>query len=520
MLLKMLLFNDLIKFSSDNSQSVASEEAIRLMLEVYKQKDKLVNPFLIHASNVPAFLKKVHARQRSAHFQLMVECGTRSLITQGKHKTIHYAAMDVFYHDTGKVTVFVADHAAGKKYDSYLPSYQELDLPIHFIIAGGTSYQTDAVHCPIFTLQHLLLSAHDSNLHQQLFDISSSSDEKFTKLPWFSLPPEYNLNTQSFALLTQYVEHQKSREQTAPDIESRALKDAKFDEHLSRVLESKNNRTQNKSINRLTLQFAKDAFVALDQMTEDEAIDICYSEKTNIKSMLKLALKVRQTSRPTEKQPLDDSFNNSFFEFIFSNQPLFNLLTLDHFSRGKADGYADLQALLLSPSFLYLVEINRLNPKKLLGKITYSNGVDRKLDLLNLNILMSNIKILNTMVHLLQNKVSIEFSDEAFFDLLFIDHASDLLDIAPVMRLFLSKHINNSHLSGIAFDKLNLKLIDKMTDEQVMGYLNEHINTLDMQSPTSIARPYTPVLFGKTQERGHAGHERTNKITPRGSNNA
>jgi len=521
MLLKMLLFNDLVKFSSLTSQSVASEEAIRLMLEVYKQKDQLINPFLIHESKVPEFLKKVNARKRSAHYQLMVECGTRSLISQEKHKTIHYSAMDIFCHDTGKITVFIADHSAGKKYDSYRPSYQELDLPIHFIVAGGTSYQTDAIHCPIFTLQHLLLSAHDSNLHQQLFDIAASSDEKVTQLPWFSLPPEYNLNTQSFTLLTHYIDHQKSSEETPPDTESRALKDAKFDEHLSRVLESHDHKVKNRSINHLTLQFARDAFVALDQLTETEAIDICYAEKTNIKSMLKLALKIRKMHEAAEEQPLDDELNNSFFEFIFSNQPLFNLLKLENFSTGKINDYATLQALFLSPSFLYLVDIQRLNPKKIFNKITYSNGIERKLDLLNLNILMKNIKVLNTLVHLLQKEVPIRFSDEGFFDLLFIKHASDLLDIEPVMRLYLTDQINNSHLSSIEFDKLNLDLIRKMTDEQAMTYLREHLTSLDMHSPTSIARPYTPFLFGQVQEHeAVTPAEQTNKKNTRGPKNA
>jgi len=162
MLLKGLLFNDLVRFSTDNSEAVPSDESIRLILEVYKQKGKLINPLIIQEANVAEFLKKASTRKRTAHYQLMVEFGTRSLTKQGPHKHMHYSAMDVFCHGTGKMTVFIADHSAGTKYESYLPHYKKLDLPIHFIVAGGTPYQADATHCPIFTLQHLLLSAHDS----------------------------------------------------------------------------------------------------------------------------------------------------------------------------------------------------------------------------------------------------------------------------------------------------------------------------------------------------------------------
>jgi len=244
------------------------------------------------------------------------------------------------------------------------------------------------------------------------------------------------LNIQNFTQLTDYIEHQKFRENALQDVESRLLKDANLDERLSRVLESYDHKIKNKSIDLLTIQFAREAFLTLSELTEDELVDICYAEKINIKSMLKLALKIRHTRKEAGEQFSKNNLNNSLFEFIFSNKPLFNLLE----ENKKTSGHTALKSLYLNPSFLYLVDVHRINPHNIFEKISYLESAERELNLLNLNLLIKNKKILDVVVHALQNKLSIEISNEALFELLFIEH-------------------------------VDIESLCKMTDKQAMNYL-------------------------------------------------
>ena len=220
---QLLIFNDMVVSFTRQSKAVPSEESILLMLQAHA--DKLVNPMFIHEKFIPGLLQKISAKKQKNHYQLFVEVGTRSPLFQGVPEGIHYSAMDVFCDETGSIVVFIADHYQGKDYHSYRDMYATMVLEnIRFVVAGGTSHQTDGKNCPIFTLQHLLLTAHDEALHNVLIAKAAESADRMIQLPWFDLEPIYNASTQSFNQLNAYIDSVKQKEATPPEVESMRLR--------------------------------------------------------------------------------------------------------------------------------------------------------------------------------------------------------------------------------------------------------------------------------------------------------
>ena len=176
MLLKDLLVDDLAMFSNDPSL-VASEESIRLLIDIYQKHNKLINPSLVHMDDVPDLLKRLHKIGKPVHTQLIIESCSRSLIQARDplrdNISVHYTAMDVFCDEEGRLTALLADHYHGKSW-GMSGELQQLDLPLLIVVAGGSIYQADHTHCPIFTLQHLLLSAHDKELHATVQTLANS----------------------------------------------------------------------------------------------------------------------------------------------------------------------------------------------------------------------------------------------------------------------------------------------------------------------------------------------------------
>ena len=179
--IKTLIANDLQRFSQDPNL-VASEEALRFIIHHYHQSGMLSNPKIVPYVDLPSQLNTLHKNKEPSHVQFFIEFNSRSLSSRAVHfkrdiltsetTSIHYAAMDVFCDEQGSITAFIADHYFGKDYRFHGDHdfLKQFKFPIYFIIAGGSYHQTDSSHCPIFTLQHLLLTAHDTALHTVLKD--------------------------------------------------------------------------------------------------------------------------------------------------------------------------------------------------------------------------------------------------------------------------------------------------------------------------------------------------------------
>lgn len=176
MFLLDLLQKDATRFAARDSAFVASEEFIHLMLDAYS--DELRDLTFIKIADVPVFLQKKHDVKIAGHTQLFVEYAERHPLNQKDQDGIHYAAMDVFCDESGKIVVFMADQYKAPNYANYPERYNELfNFPIHFIVAGGSPHQMDGKSCPIFTLRHLLLTAQDTALHQALHALAAKGFE-------------------------------------------------------------------------------------------------------------------------------------------------------------------------------------------------------------------------------------------------------------------------------------------------------------------------------------------------------
>lgn len=181
--IKELIIDDLQRFANDPTL-VASEEAMRFMMHHYHKEGMLSNPKIVPFDDLPNQLRHIHADRGPSHSQFFIEFNTRSLSSRavpfnhntitGESISVHYGAMDVFCDENGTISAFIADHYFGTRYRYHGDHgfLQKFNFPIYFIVAGGSYYQTDSTHCPIFTLQHLLLTAHDTALHQTIKDRS------------------------------------------------------------------------------------------------------------------------------------------------------------------------------------------------------------------------------------------------------------------------------------------------------------------------------------------------------------
>ena len=504
MFLKKLILNDLLRFSSkgSNNTEVASEEAIRLMLYIYQRENKLVNPMLMLSTNVMDFLRQKSNDKIMTHYQLVVESGSRNglhpgdkanthynasasqnQLHQGDHGSVHYTAMDVYCDETGKVTVFFADHHHGKNYYGYkYPSVQP-DFPVHFIAAGSTLYQTDESHCPIFTLQHLLLTAHDDDLRNRLVNMPQSADEIPTKLRWFDLPPHYNLNTQSTSQINNYYNHMERKETKISGVVGsntvrQCLTDAQFFSALSNNLEWCNSRKKfiNAGIQNTTIQYAHDMFSSIHLVTERDLINICYADRYPIfADILMNAINISESSAAgaaTSGHPL--------FDFIFSNQALFKLLS--HKTIATQTGAA-LFALLNNEVILTGIKMGFIDLNALSTKIFTVDGSGQiKINSTNLKIILKNIPVLEILLsEWVENKKPPLLSENTLA-LLLLQNGAELFTIDPIKQLYFSGNISSLQLSKIQMNRLKTLSLANLNQDEVKLALEQ------IGSPASVAR--------------------------------
>ncbi|RMX19124.1 hypothetical protein EAS68_06720 [Legionella jordanis] len=301
-----LIAADLNELAYSGSDYIASEESIRFLVDFYNGRGLLTNAIVIHKdqllaylhekiSNDPGFLKT------EAHYQFFIEVGARSKAQQRTPAAIHYCALDLFISPDSPPFAFVADHY--QKFSGYYAEFAQISekLGIQFLVVGSKDYfQADSVHCPIFTLRHLLLTAHDGHIHNFLKSlVNLQTFPSVVQFDWNSMPPNYVLNSQSFTMLTKYTQSVKDQEGGSLDTPASLLVQHHFDEQISSTLfnDARVNKVRNKSIRYLAAEYAGEAVVALEAQEgyqlESKLIDLCYQTYPLLHSVLRKAFEIQ-----------------------------------------------------------------------------------------------------------------------------------------------------------------------------------------------------------------------------------
>ena len=372
--LSELICDDLSELAHLESDVVVSEEAIRTMVQIDKDKGLLSNHSFVHKDKLQALLNKKMQDETflntPAHYQFFVEVGTRSKVEQGAPATIHYCPLDLYIRPGKKPLAFVADHYRGHK--GYYIEYKEISekLGIQFIVVGGSHYQVDDAHCAIFAHKHLQLSATDRRLLPLLEHIVGEK-EGTIEFNWNQLPPEYLVYSQSVSMLLQYVDSVKASEGVSKELPSKALISSQFPENLYRSLfryegkgpeDADRNKIRNKGVKYLAADLAGKVVVELEKAkpayTEAQLIDICYKDSYPlVHEILHQALKVQNQQPVFDKSKLEA---HPLFELAFSHAVILeSCLKNPKFNK-----------IFTNQTLLVLMQQGLIDPQKLFAKLT------------------------------------------------------------------------------------------------------------------------------------------------------
>lgn len=500
-ILKEKLCDEFVELSM-NTTLVASEESIRVLMTWHHRDGRLVNPMLLNVNDLPSVLESIHHKKERTHVQVFVEFNTRSLNSQKSPDQegvrVHYAAMDVFCDTEGQIIVLLADHYFGKefRYHQTEQAFQaKFSFPIFFVIAGGSEYQKDNAHCPFFSLQHLLLTAHDDELHERLVvmhrentlslanflawkettfspegriylevkkqylcysvwsqdpvprlfkgkiklvslgiaaALSYSLDSflphaekivhelrlaghfpKSTSLPWFSLPPRYNVYPQRMIEITNYVEQASEHGLCADAFDDAVTKNLVFFREGGRI--------QNRGIDRFAAEQCLWAIDTLSDETFDETtlIEICYKHRYPVAVDILTAF-------------LEQNLVKYMIDFVFSNQFVLNMMALTVFvdsekAYNETKAQKDFIFMLLRPSIMNLIGLKFLDPMGLLSQVSYIQHGVRRMNLKLMQQLKVNLEKIDTFYD--------NYQQDGMFTLTpyqLIDACISRFDISPV----------------------------------------------------------------------------------------
>lgn len=319
-----LICDDLAELANYSSDVIASEEAIRTMVALYEKQGKLHNVHIVHKSELQSFLSNTlnieALKNTQGHHQFLIEVGARSNAHQHSPETIHYCSIDLYFEPGKKPLAFVADQYRG--HGGYYSEFSKIadELGIHFAIPGGDVFQADSVHCPVFSINNLLLTAHDEAIPDLLEGIvGDTANRTHTLFSWLELPPNYVYSSQSVSMLFKYIANLKSKKALPEEHAIPILEDSKFATFLSANLYPDfklDNKIRNKSVKTLAASMASDVVLTLentDEFDEKTLIDLCYQERyPKVHSILIKALEA------SKKFPIVD-------DGILQAHPLFEL---------------------------------------------------------------------------------------------------------------------------------------------------------------------------------------------------
>ncbi|WP_045095956.1 hypothetical protein [Legionella fallonii] len=349
-----LICDDLAELAHYGSDVIASEEALRCMVALYQNQGRLHNVHIVHKNELQSFLKSTldvdTLKNSQGHYQFLIEVGSRSKAHQRSPETIHYCTVDLYFEPGKKPLAFIADQYRG--YSGYYSEFIKIadELGIHFVIPGGDVFQADSVHCPVFSIHHLLLTASDTAISGLLDNIAGdTTDKTHTLFSWNELPPQYIYPSQSVSMLLKYVDYVKNKEALPEKQASLILENSRFATFLPANLYPDfkvENKIRNKSVKTLAAQMSGEVVFALENTSdfdENTLIDICYQDKYPVvHSLLTKALTISKKF-PLYKNglfqahplfelafsfasPMEICFENMNFKDVFSNKAVLELM--------------------------------------------------------------------------------------------------------------------------------------------------------------------------------------------------
>ena len=469
-----LIRDDLAQIAYFGSDVVASEESIRLMVDVYRTKGQLVNPHFIKKEKFYSFLEQKILELKNTvsleHIQCIIEIGSRSLVYQSNPGTIHYCALDLYFRPGLKPIAFVADHYRG--YDGFYEDFKKAAalLGVQFCIAGGAHYQADMVHCPIFTLHHLLLTARDREMLPFLeAHISRSGDPDHIFINWQWLSPKYLLLSQSVGLLLQYIDTVKTQEALPADLPSSILSTSGFALKLSNTLfplnapsHSENQKLRNKAVKLVAAELSGDAALALDtfdKFSESELITLCYQSQYPLLHLVlqqalgiaeAIALKEQTKSKPHPIMKLAFEHAN-VLELCFKNEKMITLFT--------------------SPSILTLMHHELINPFLFFNDLVMRNNTIM-LNKAALHMAWSNLAAVDTYAQ--KRHLHPEALQDEVHRFLFSPKTHAFFKIRSLTSLFTKGCIKLAMIEQIKPHEIDRKDFEVLTsNKDKITYLNE-----------------------------------------------
>lgn len=447
--LSELICDDLAELANHESDYIASEEAILFMKALYN-KNKELNIHLIHKEQFSNFLKSNALMTTPGHYQFIIEVGERSKLKQRSPEAIHYCAVDLFIRSGKTPLALVSDHYRG--HGGYYSEFEGIakTFGVQFVVVGGATYQADSVHCPIFSLQHLLLTAEDENILPLLEEKTNNLTAEVTYLKWAELSPMYMVYSQSVNTLFNYISAVKQKESTAAELDSSLLAGSQFAQHLQATLYpmpekgANQGKIRNKAIKYLAAHHAGIAVQELESESifdEEALINICYKERYPlVHELLSTALQIEK----------DYPFATEFG--ISNSHPLFELAFYQaHIMEGLLKN-TDFKTIFTDKNLLILMQKGLLNPTDLFSALTEQGhhlGVNKSA----CRNVASNLIFLATIVkHELDDKLDISS-----------DRLIKLLTAGKTKSFFQNKALNVLFEKGL----ISLELLQLISPNQV-----------------------------------------------------
>jgi hypothetical protein len=483
-LLSELIEKDLTELAWPAVEVVPTEESIQLLIHVYNNLGLLLNARLTHIDQLEKnllFLFETLSFDLPSHHQFFIEFGYRDKKEAGNRGSAHYAALDLFVRPGKPCLAFFADHDRGNMDSQLAILLNKLGIQVVFVSGfseGGKKhiYQADSVHCPIFTLAHLMNSAHDSELLPLLEGLpASSSHNNATSCHWFELPPQYMRHAQSVTgTLSSYVDACKRKEGRPDEEPSDALSASRFDWIVSEtlVLDIKNNRLVNKAIQFTASEAAGITFSALENgsVPEETLIDICYQTRYPLVcNLLKKAWHLQNGDAVSSSSSSDVINPHPLFELVFAQPHIIEFCLKEHkFNR-----------IFTHDFMLLLMKHGIVNAHELFKRITViAKGVEPG-DTESSKIIPNLASLELILAH--KDRISQILSPEKILDLLSYKSTASFLKNDMLLTMFLKGIIPVDMIERIRPHTLSCpEFLNLETDESRLNYL-------DTQFPLQVA---------------------------------
>jgi hypothetical protein len=482
--LNSLICDDLANLAYLHSDVVASEESINVLIHCFNKHKDGNNLQLVDILNLKLTLQTLFAKSDSNHYQLMIEFGNRSQIEKGNRGSAHYAALDIFIRHGKRPLLFLVDHFHGAVDGDIREICNKLnsDLVVVGDFAEGNSklrYQTDAAHCPIFSLVHFYLSREDKQLLPLLESRLKSKPAEspgLSLIDWSELDPSYLIYAQSVkGSLFTWADRIKRKEGGPPESDSKLLTAASFQDKLAHTLVARRLVSDtsemgliNKAIKYETAYLSGRAVLMLEDPGCFSGLDlahICY--KNRYPKVLELLAAVFK----------DYNDHHPLFELIFSEGHCYEKLL--------QQGSGKLFKILTNPLILKQMHLNAINPIHFCNQLTEKIAHDISLNTCQVNTVLSNSEFLWSINELLSSG---QFDQKDISSLLFLKTTKSFFENTELTRLFLEGQIPVDIVCKIKpFMVLKDPCFQNKSAEQQLSYLHATYGSKEDEGSAGVA---------------------------------